>query len=124
VPLLRCAGAGPLHLLVDSTDLKLGEAGEWLIEKHGASRSRTWRKLHIGVDADSGEIVAVAVTRRDIDDAAMAHALLDRIADPIASSIADGVYDQEQVSQAVAERHSERCRCCASAGRRVVSQFE
>jgi Transposase DDE domain len=60
----------PLHLLVDSAGLKLGGSGEWLIEKHGASRRRSWRKLHIGVDADSGEIVAVEVTRKDIDDAA------------------------------------------------------
>jgi DDE family transposase len=105
VPPLRRAGTGPLHLLVDSTGLKLGGAGEWLIEKHGTSRRRSWRKLHIGVDADSGEIVAVAVTRKDIDDAAMADALLDQIADPIASFTADGGYDQDQVTQAVAERH-------------------
>ena len=105
VPRLRRAGTGPLHLLVDSTGLKLGGAGEWLIEKHGASRRRSWRKLHIGVDAASGEIVAVAVTRKDIDDAAMADALLDQIADPIASFTADGGYDQDRVSQAVAERH-------------------
>jgi IS5 family transposase len=85
VPQMRRAGTGPLHLLVDSTGLKLGGAGEWLIEKHGTSRRRSWRKLHIGVDAASGEIVAVAVTRKDIDDAAMADALLDQIADPIAS---------------------------------------
>jgi Transposase DDE domain len=90
VPRPRRAGTGPLHLLVDSTGLKLGGAGEWLIEKHGTSRRRSWRKLHIGVDAASGEIVAVAVTRRDIDDAAMADALLDQIADPIASFTADG----------------------------------
>jgi IS5 family transposase len=105
VPHLRRAATGPLHLLVDSTGLKLGGAGEWLIEKHGTSRRRTWRKLHIGVDAASGEIVAVAVTMKDIDDAAMARALLDRIADPIASFTADGAYDQDQVSQAVTERH-------------------
>jgi hypothetical protein len=53
----------------------------------------------------SGEIVAVAVTRKDIDDAAMADALLDQIADPIASLTADGAYDQDQVSQAVGERY-------------------
>jgi hypothetical protein len=106
VPPLRRLGPGPLHLLVDSTGLKLGGAGEWLVEKHGTSRRRSWRKLHIGVDADSGEIVAVGVTRKDIDDAAMADALLDQIADPIASFTADGVYDQDRVSQAVAERHS------------------
>ena len=105
VPPLRRTASGSLHLLVDSTGLKLGGAGEWLVEKHGTSRRRSWRKLHIGVDADSGEIAAVAVTRKDIDDAAMAGALLGQIADPIASFTADGTYDQDQVSQAVAERY-------------------
>jgi hypothetical protein len=63
VPPLQRTGSGPLDLLVDSTGLKLGGAGEWLVEKHGTSRRRSWRKLHIGVDADSDEIVAVEVTR-------------------------------------------------------------
>ena len=105
MPSHRRGGTGPLHLLVDSTGLKLGGAGEWLVEKHGTSRRRSWRKLHIGVDADSGEIVAVAVTRKDIDDAAMADALLDQITDPVASFTADGVYDDDRVSHAVVERH-------------------
>ena len=105
VPPLRRAGSGPLHLLVDSTGLKLGGAGEWLVEKHGTSRRRSWRKLHIGVDAVSGEIVAVEVTRRDVDDAAMTGTLLDQIADPVTSFIADGSYDQDPVSQAVAKHH-------------------
>jgi hypothetical protein len=104
VPSHRRAATGPLHLLVDSTGLKLGGAGEWLIEKHGASRRRSWRKLHIGVDADTGEIVAVEVTRKEIDDAAMVDTLLRQIADPIASLTADGAYDQDRVSEAVAER--------------------
>ncbi len=105
VPLLRRTGTGPLHLLVDSTGLKLGGAGEWLIEKHGTSRRRSWRKLHIGIDADSGEILAVEVTERDIDDAAVADALLEQIADPIASFTADGAYDQDRVIQAIGIRH-------------------
>jgi IS5 family transposase len=107
VPKLRRTGSGPLHLLVDSTGLNLkpGGVGEWLVEKHGTSSRRSWRKLHIGVDADSGEIVAVEVTRRDIDDAAVVVTLLDQIADAITSFTADGAYDQGQVSQAVAERH-------------------
>ena len=90
---------------MDSTGLKLGGAGEWLVEKHGTSRRRSWRKLHIGVDADSGEILAVAVTRKEIDDGAVVDALLEQIVDPIASFTADGDYDQDRVSQAVAERH-------------------
>ena len=69
------------------------------------SRRRSWRKLHIGVDADSGEIAAVAVTRKDIDDAAMAGALLGQIADPIASFTADGDYDQDRVYQAVTDHN-------------------
>ena len=64
VPPLRRLGAGPLHLLVDSTGLKLGGAGEWLVEKHGTSRCRSWRKLHIGIDGESGEIVAIKPTRK------------------------------------------------------------
>lgn len=62
-------GAGPMHLLVDSTGLKLYGAGEWLVEKHGTKRRRSWRKMHLGVDADTGRIVAATLTDRDEDDA-------------------------------------------------------
>ena len=96
-PPLRRSEGGPLHLRVDSTGLKLGGAGEWLVEKHGASRRRSWRKLHIGVDAGSGEIVAIELTRKDVDDAARTEALLDQITDPLASFTADGAYDQDRV---------------------------
>ena len=66
-----------MHLLVDSTGLKLRGAGEWLVEKHGTSRRRSWRKLHIGVDADSGEIVAIELTAREVDDGSQTSMLLD-----------------------------------------------
>ena len=102
---------------MDSTGLKLGGAGEWLVEKHGTSRRRSWRKLHIGVDAASGEIVAVAVTRKDIDDAAMAEALLDQIADPVASFTADGTYDQDR-QPGCWQTSSRRCCDYATAGGR------
>ena len=105
VPRLRRVRTGLLHLLVDSTGLKLGGAGEWLIEKHGTYRRRSSRKLYIGVDAASGEIVAVAVTRKEINDAAMADALLDQITVPIASFTAYGGYDHDHVTQALGERH-------------------
>jgi hypothetical protein len=52
----------PVHLLVDSTGLKLCGAGEWLAEKHGASKRRSWKKLHLGMDAGTGRIVAAALT--------------------------------------------------------------
>ena len=50
--------AEPCTCLVDSTGLKLCGPGEWLVEKHGTKTRRSWRKLHIGVDADTGQIVA------------------------------------------------------------------
>jgi hypothetical protein len=55
----------PVHLLVDSTGLRLCGPGEWLVEKHGARTRRSWKKLHLGVDADTGEITATThVPRR------------------------------------------------------------
>ena len=75
------------------------------MEKHGTSRRRSWRKLHIGVDAVSGEILAVEVTKKEIDDATMIGALLGQIADPLASFTADGDYDQDRVYQAVTDHH-------------------
>jgi hypothetical protein len=59
------ATGGPIHLLVDSSGLKLSGPGEWLVEKHGTSKRRSWRKLHIGFDAVSGRIVASLLTDRD-----------------------------------------------------------
>jgi hypothetical protein len=50
-----------VHLLVDSTGLKLCGAGEWLVEKHGTKIRRSWRKLHIGLDSNAGEIVAATL---------------------------------------------------------------
>jgi len=99
--------AEPLHLLVDSTGLKLCGAGEWLVEKHGTKTRRSWRKLHIGMDADTGQIVAAVLTTKEVDDGAEVGPLLDQVGGPVASFTADGAYDQEGVSAAVAERHPE-----------------
>src|SRR3954463_14782835 len=60
--------AAPVHLLVDSTGLKLCGPGEWLVEKHGTRMRRSWRKLHLGRDADTGQIVAATLTTHDVDD--------------------------------------------------------
>jgi hypothetical protein len=98
-------GAQPVHLLVDSTGLKLCGAGEWLVEKHGTRVRRSWRKLHLGIDAETGRIVASALTSKDADDGAQTGALLDQITDPVASVTGDGAYDQDAVYAAVAERH-------------------
>jgi hypothetical protein len=58
---------GPLQVLIDSTGLQVYGAGQWLEAKHGARSRRTWRKLHLAVDAASGMIVAQTLTDDDAD---------------------------------------------------------
>jgi hypothetical protein len=101
------SGTRPMHLLVDSTGLQLCGPGEWLVEKHGSRARRSWRKLHIGVDADTGRIVAAELTAHDVDDASRVGPLLDQVAGPIASFTADGAYDQDGVHGEVAAQHPE-----------------
>jgi hypothetical protein len=96
LPVVRLpSGAKPVQLLIDSTGLKLCGAGEWLVEKHGSTRRRSWRKLHIGMDADTGQILAALLTPKEADDASQVGTLLDQIDDPIAALIGDGAYDQD-----------------------------
>nr|WP_211099474.1 transposase [Skermanella aerolata] len=91
--------------MVDSSGLKLSGPGEWLIEKHGTSRRRSWRKLHIGFDAVTGRIDASILTERDVDDASQVELLLDRVAEPVEIFMGDGGYDRTGVYTALDERH-------------------
>jgi hypothetical protein len=107
VPRLRSSSGAepePVHLLVDSTGLKLCGAGEWLVEKHGTKIRRAWRKLHIGMDADTGEIVAATLTTNDVDDASQIDPLLDQMDAPLISFTGDGAYDQDHVYRTVTDR--------------------
>ncbi len=63
--------------------------------------------LHLGVDADTGRIMASTLTSKDVDDASQVDPLLDQVAGSVASVTADGAYDQEGVAAAVAECHPE-----------------
>jgi hypothetical protein len=96
---------GPVHLLVDSTGLRLCGPGEWLIEKHGTRRRRSWRKLHIGVDAETGQILVSELTASDVDDGSQVELLLDQIAAPLASFTGDGAYDQAGVYDTVGKHY-------------------
>ncbi len=98
-------GREPVHLLVDSTGLKLCGPGEWLVEKHGTKARRGWRKLHLATDADTGRIVTSALTDRDADDGSQTGPLLDRIDGSVASFTGDGAYDRDDVYAEVAARH-------------------
>jgi len=105
VPPCRRLRARLLHLLTDGTGMKLGGAGEWLVDKDGTSRRRSWRELHIGIDGKSSEIVAIELTTKESAATVRTAALLDQLTDPLASFIGAGAYDQDRVYKTVAERH-------------------
>jgi transposase len=104
LPVIRRAHvpSGPLHVLIDSTGLQIYGAGQWLEAKHGAKSRRTWRKLHLAVDAASGMIVAQTLTDQDTDDPSQVGPLLDQIDDPIGQVTADGAYDGDPTYQTIA----------------------
>ncbi|NKL25023.1 IS5 family transposase [Rhizobium leguminosarum] len=92
---------GPLHVLVDSTGLKVYGAGQWLEEKHGARSRRNWRKFHLAVDANSGEIIAHRLTDQGTDDPSQVEPLLSQIDGEIDQFTADGAYDGKPTYQTV-----------------------
>jgi len=100
------AGTGPIHLVLDSTRLELFGQGEWRAAKHGRLRRRRL-KLHLEVDATSGEIAAHVLTDGDEDYAAQVPALLRQPEGAIASLTADGAYDRDTFYQAAAPRQPE-----------------
>ena len=95
---------GPLHLLIDSTGIKVEGEGEWHARKHGGPRRRVWRKIHLGIDEETLEIRPVEVTGSHIGDAPILPDLLDQIPQDqeIASVTADGAYDTRKCHDAIA----------------------
>jgi IS5 family transposase len=93
-----------LHVVVDSTGIKVFGEGEWKVRQHGYSYRRTWRKLHLGVDQASGEIVAAAVTTSNCNESEVLPDLLDQIEAEIAQVSGDGAYDKRTCYEAIGGR--------------------
>ncbi len=79
--------------MVDSTGVKVFGEGEWKVRQHGYSKRRTWRKLHLGVDEDTGEIVAAIFSTNDLHDGEMLETILEDIPGQILQVSGDGAYD-------------------------------
>lgn len=96
----------PLNLLIDSTGVTFRGDGEWLVRKHGATRKRQWRKVHIALDTDTGDIRAVEFTSSRQGDSPVLADLLDQIpmTKEIATVTADGTYDTRRYHAAILER--------------------
>ena len=103
VDLHRVTGHKPIHLIVDSTGLRIVGEGEWAAAKYGGRGRRGWKKLHLGVDR-TGMIVAQVLTHGSADDAKAALDLIDSIEGDIESLTGDAAYDTLAIYDASAER--------------------
>ena len=88
---------GSMNLVLDSTGLKIYGEGEWKVRKHGYSKHRTWRKLHVGANPDNGEIQVVVLTENSVSDDAVVKGMLAQIEQTLLSCAADGAYDKRKV---------------------------
>lgn len=85
--------SGPVHLVVDSTGLKVFGEGEWKIRQHGYSKRRLWRKLHLGVDEATGMILTHKLTLSNEHDTPVLPELLAQLEGPLEQVSADKAYD-------------------------------
>lgn len=98
-----------VHVVVDSTGLKIYGEGEWKVRLHGAGKRRTWRKLHLAVDEASGEILAAELTMATVGDGERLPSLLDQVEAggvKIKQVSADGAYDSFTCHEAVTKREA------------------
>lgn len=96
----------PLNLLIDSTGIKFRGDGEWQARKHGPSRRRQWRKVHIAVDAGTGDVRAAEFTSSRQGDSPLLPELLAQIPpeEAIGTVTADGAYDTRRCHGAIIDR--------------------
>lgn len=106
LPVVRQSGAR--HIVCDSSGLKVYGEGEWKVRSHGASKRRTWRKLHLQIDEATGEIVACAGSDNSVSDCEMFAPLLKENEQEIGQIGADGAFDRWKVYDAIKRRGIER----------------
>ena len=94
------------HLVIDSTGLKVYGEGEWKVRVHGADKRRTWRKLHLAMDASTQQISAAIITDKDELDRHLLPSLLKQTGARIKAVCADGAYDFEQCYRALKEHRA------------------
>jgi len=106
IPLRRLLKPGEkLNVIFDSTGVKVFGEGEWKVRKHGYSKRRTWRKVHIGMCADSGQIIVSAMTSNNVsDDEAMLHMMEALEGISLGDVLGDGAYDTVDCREAVNDR--------------------
>ena len=96
---------GSIVIAIDSTGLKIYGEGEWKVRKHGYSKRRTWRKLHLGVDPKTGFIHCHTLTLNDVDDGSQLEDMLDQVEIEVTDACLDGAYDHEGSWDNLIQKH-------------------
>lgn len=104
VQILGPQRTGPIHVVVDSTGLKVYGEGEWKVRQHGAGQRRPWRQVHLAVAAEVKEVLAVEVTTQQWTDGEVFAGLREQIDSAIAQVDGDGAYDTRGVYAAAGKR--------------------
>ncbi|MEM6614638.1 MAG: IS5 family transposase [Cyanobacteria bacterium P01_C01_bin.72] len=94
------------HLVVDSTGVKVYGEGEWKTRQHGISKRRTWRKLHLGVDEKTGEIISAVANTNDYHDSQVLGDILDGVEDRISQVSTDGAYDTQSCYEQIEQKEA------------------
>ena len=89
----------PVHILIDSSGLNVHVG-----QMRKPPKNRDWRKIHLAVDEQTGDVLACDLTSKSAHDSARVPALLKQIDRDIASARADTAYDTVGVYQAI-ENH-------------------
>jgi IS5 family transposase len=101
--------AQKMHIVVDSTGLKVFGEGEWKVRKHGKEKRRTWLKLHLALDESTHYIKAAVLTGDNVHDCEMLPNLLNQMVDDIGQITGDGAYDTHDAYQAVLDKGGTPC---------------
>lgn len=94
----------PTDIVFDSTGLKVYGEGEWKVRTHGASKRRTWRKLHIAMDPNSGEIVVAEMTENSKGDAQVADGMMASVPENVQNVYGDGAYDSIELRRKIRDK--------------------
>jgi hypothetical protein len=103
--LKKLSNRRPCDIVFDSTGLKVYGEGEWKVRQHGVSKRRTWRKLHIGMDPASGEVIVAELTDNGAGagDGETAQKLIKKVPRGVGRVFGDGAYDGIDFRRAIEE---------------------
>jgi hypothetical protein len=95
-----------LHVLLDSSGIKVFGEGEWKVRQHGVSKRRTWKKMHVASSAITGEMLVAVITDNDVHDSEVLPEVLEAIPEMIDQVSTDGGYDTKSCYDAIADRNA------------------